>query len=320
MKLTKKILLAGLLFNLLGCSTPVPTGGIITGPVITNENNTASNFRKLQDQFNTEVQHDSASPVLSKSTIAATADSNPLRINDIKPAKILFDTGKNPLGLTDKNAIRPLASLTRILEKYNFKTAFSPISGQNLNDFDVIALISPSLEYSPEEIQTLAAFVKSGKKLVITGEWGGYSGFSPDSINEFLKQVNLRINQDLVKESENTHYQSNPQQLLVSSFQQSELTANISKLVLFSTASIEILDENTNKNEARIVALSSNNSFKIKADEKQAGLVAISHLEQGTVILVGDTSLFTDQQVNANGKVNLEEENNEQFALNIFSN
>jgi hypothetical protein len=318
MKLKNKLILVGVLFGLMGCSNPAQVERLNPETVVANT--PGQNFKALQDKFNSDNSSTQTGSTAAGNITQNQSENIAPIVFENKPSRILFDTGKNPLGNTDKNNIKQLEALTNVLVKYKFSTVFSPLSEQkSLENFDVIALISPSQEYSPAEIKTLTDFVKAGKKVVVTGEWGGYSGFNRDAVNPFLKQVNLRINQDLVKETENVNYKSNSQQILVSSFQQNNLTSNVKKLALFSTASIEIIDEN-NSIKPQIVALSSVNSFKIKGTEKQAGLIATSNLELGKVIVIGDTSLFTNQQVNSDSKVNLEEENNEQFALNIFSN
>lgn len=311
MKIKNKLILTALMFSLIGCTNPTSPEPLSTAQI----------FQRLQDKDKETGKEEDKTPFEKKTVdLPETKETTPLIFDNVKPARILFDTGKNPLGNTDKNNIKQLDSLTNILNKYKFNPVFSPLSEQNsLDKFDVIALISPSIEYNPPELQRITDFVKAGKKVIITGEWGGYSGFSSNSINEFLKQANLRINNDLVKETEQSNYKSNQQQILISSFKQNPVTENIKKLILFSTASIEILNENNNINQAKIVALSSNNSFKIQSINKQAGLIAVSDLGLGMVVVIGDTSLFTNQQVNSNGKINLEEENNQQLALNIFS-
>src|SRR5205809_971081 len=82
------------------------------------------------------------------------------------------------------------------------------INEDSLDKNSVLFIISPSLAYSEQEINSIIKFVELGGKVIITGEWGGYSNFNCDSVNHLLDRANLKINQDLVKESVEHRFQN----------------------------------------------------------------------------------------------------------------
>lgn len=219
-----------------------------------------------------------------------------------KTSTVFFiDTSKNPFGGIEGESIALFSQLNNIAKENGFTTQSDNFFNSNINtdDIDVLYIASPSIAYSDSEVTKIVDFVKSGKKLIISGEWGGYAGFSVESANKILKYANLKINTDIVKEKNIVNIiGNNNEQITQSTLNEHFITKGISKISFYSSASIDIisggvtpLDPSTTK----YLALSSSNSFKIQSFYKgPVGLIAVSAIDSGKVIALGDTSIFTD--------------------------
>src|SRR5690606_22558094 len=106
------------------------------------------------------------------------------------------------------NLLTYLDKLDELLVNSEYDIKKGNFSNENLDNIDTLVLVSPNINYSDLEITKLQTFIRmGGKKIVILGEWGGYSTFYSDSINTLLKEFNLKINQDLIRD--NSSFTSN---------------------------------------------------------------------------------------------------------------
>ncbi|MBC7472850.1 MAG: hypothetical protein H7263_01055 [Candidatus Sericytochromatia bacterium] len=238
------------------------------------------------------------------------------------PYKVMFDTSKSPFGDVqgDKTSISNLSTLNNTLSSLKFMTTFEDFTKKSsLDDIDIIVLPSPSIDYSSVEVEQLTNFVKSGKKLIILGEWGGYGGFKSDSINKLLKASNLRINPDVVKDGSD----SNNEDIISTKINQHFLTKGVSRLSFFSTASVEVVEggiKSVDNTVSQLLAYSNNSSFRIQAyNAGQFGLVGVSTIGAGKVVAIGDSSIFLDIDSVGDGKYNINRDNNLKLATNMFN-
>lgn len=235
----------------------------------------------------------------------------------VKSNRILFDTSINPFNSSSEENIQGISKLTQILEDSNYTVLFDSIANrESLNDIDTILIISPSKDYSDIYINRLNSFVASGKKVFIAAEWGGYGNFSASAVNKLLKDANLRIDEDVVKEMNQSNYDQSDEQLLISDISSHPITKGISDLAFYSSASVNLI--NTQNMKSKIVASSSLLSFAVKANTYKSGVVAASELGTGKIIVSGDSSFLLDSDSNDNGVSNIDELNNKNLILNIL--
>jgi len=250
-----------------------------------------------------------------------------LKSTNLKPS-ILFETSKNPLGISKDEYISRFKDLSDFLIQSGFDTEFNDI-GALKDSTDIVVITSPSLEYNENELKTLTDFVKKGKKVIVLGEWGGFGNFNINTANKFLANANLKINQDLVKETSKLNYQTSAEQVIISNFANNSITENIKNIVLYGSSSVDVLSGGINPletNITKLIAFSSINSFRIKSSdifksftEQQNALVAVSNIGLGKVIAMGDVSFLTNQDSNDDKTINLLEKDNKQFILNILN-
>lgn len=230
---------------------------------------------------------------------------------------LLFDTTSQPFGDKSQKSIANLLKLTNILEGQNYTVLFDSIDNiQNLDTIDTIFIISPSIKYSDKNVTRIKDFVSEGKKVFITGEWGGYGNFNVDSANNILKDANLKINQDVIKESDSKNYDLNDEQISIKDIVAHPVTTGVTNLLVYSSASVGALT--TENIKTKVIASSSSTSFTIKAETYKSGFIAVSELGNGKVIAAGDSSFLLDSDTNANGIANIDEANNKTIILNML--
>jgi hypothetical protein len=259
----------------------------------------------------------------SKTTEVAIGEIKMVR-TDTLPL-VFFDTSKTPFGNIDGNNIDTLfTKFAKALSAANYRAVSGNFFSQgNRDEIDALVIASPSVDYTDSEIETISSFIKSGKKLVVLGEWGGFGGFKIAPVNKLLKEANIRINPDIVKEVTKENFQVTDEQIVTSTFNSHYITRGLTSLVFYSSATVEVINGGIKTLDSKItklLAFSTTASFRIQVFNRgQFGFAAVSTLGAGKVIAVGDSSVFADSDTNSNGISNFEELNNKQFALNIFS-
>jgi hypothetical protein len=291
--------------------SPIPIPSIIVTP-------TPSTLSTPQISASSSVviQNSSSSPTpTSLISVEPKISPTPVFIPLPKTNNILFDTSVRPFKENSVNNISGLSKLTDILIKEKYNVLFDNFNNQDLDIIDTIIIVSPYLNYSEQDIEKLQKFLSQGKKIFILGEWGGYGGFNATGINKLLEIANLRINEDVLKESQSINYDFSDEQVLIKDFLKHPLTLGISVLSFYSTATIDIID--INKNNALILGQSSISSFKVMANSK-SGVVGASEYQNGKIIVLGDSSILLDNDTNSNSISNIDESDNTKFILNIL--
>lgn len=254
--------------------------------------------------------------VTASASVVVVSTPTPVFTALPKTNTILFDTSIRPFKENSTDSISNLSKLNALLVKEKYTVLFGNLNNQDLSKIDTVIVVSPSVDYSEQDIEKLKNFVLGGKKVFISGEWGGYGGVTVTAINKFLSPANLKINEDVIKESNTQNYDFNDEQILIKDFVSHPLTANVSKLSFYSTASVDIL--NTQNTKAKIIAQSSDTSFRVKANTYKSGVIGVAEYGNGKIIVTGDSSFLLDNDSNSNSISNIEEDNNKNFVLNML--
>lgn len=233
---------------------------------------------------------------------------------------VLFDLSKNPFGGQDLSL---LSDFTNSIGDLKFKVSYENfLQKKDIENIDVLIIPSPSQDYSDSEVNKIIDFIKQGKKLIVLGEWGGYSNFRIDSVNKIISQANLKINPDIVKDNISTSTTIDNDNIVSSSITQHFITNGISKLSFYSTASVEITNgglKSIDSNITKLLAFNSSNGFRIQTYNKgQFGLIGVSTLGLGKVFVSGDSSLFMNTDSNNNKITNINESDNKKIIKNIL--
>ena len=256
-------------------------------------------------------------------TIDSNRNLSTVVLENASKPKVMFDNSKISFGTIVNEGIKLLAPLTAVLNQNNFDmvTNSDPIEYSLLQDIDVILISSPANAYSSSEISAIKTFVKSGKKLIVTGEWGGYGGFNTDAVNSLIQSFNLVVNSDILKESNSPNYDNRSDYLFINNFSSHPVLKNINTLAMYDSCTVNVnnggdllLDTNVTK----IIARSSHDGIRI-ADTGEYGVVGVSVYGLGKIVIIGDSSIWTSDDSNNNGVINFDEKDNSKFAINIFN-
>lgn len=296
--------------------TPTPTLIPISTPTpMPTSTPVATGTPQVSASANVIVENTPSPSVIPTPLPAVTPTPSPVFIQPVKTNNILFDTSAKPFKGNSLNEIPNLTKLTALLTKEKYNVIFDNYTNQDLNNIDTIVIVSPYVDYSDADIEKLKNFTAQGKKVFILGEWGGYGGFSTFGINKFLAAANLKINEDVIKETQSTDYDFSDEQLFIKNFLVHPTNSNISTIAMYSSASIDIID--INKSNAVITAQTTSNSFRVMATSK-FGVIGAAQLGFGKVVVCGDASIILDNDTNGNSISNIDEYDNTKFILNVL--
>ncbi|MFN4153002.1 MAG: hypothetical protein ACK4IX_18810, partial [Candidatus Sericytochromatia bacterium] len=124
-----------------------------------------------------------------------------------------------------------------------------------------------------------------------------------------------------VEEINSENYVKSSDNVAITSFDAHPLTKDLKKLIFYASSYVSSLTGGDIPISNTVTPIStSTNSFRIQVYNKgKSSLVGLSLLGAGKIIVVGDTSMFTDSDSDSNSVINLLEADNSKFALNIFN-
>lgn len=159
---------------------------------------------------------------------------------------------------------------------------------------DVWVLVCPGRTPSADTIAQATAFVAQGGKLILLGEWGGFSGFNNPGANAIGHAIGLHFNPDAVREFDNgtlgTALTIRKLEPLVFG------TDGPASLVLTNACSVFGLSA------MRPLATTGPKAFHVQAGETETRTIAIGGpFGAGKAIAVGDTSGFSDDDGDGDG-------------------
>ena len=253
-------------------------------------------------------------PKRELNNIALTSTNNP---------KVVFDNSKTALGQVQGDGIDLFNPLKDFLNQSNFVTEINeqPITVPDLQNVDVLVIASPSKSYTTQEIEAIKNFVKSGKKLIVLAEWGGYGGFYINTVDLLVQIFNLTVDTDTIRELSSNNYDSRGEYLIVNNFVSHPLLKDINTLAVYQACSVSVISGGIvplDTNATKIIARSSNQGLRITSNGEY-GVIGVSVYGTGKVVVIGDTSLWLSTDSNGDGRMNLLERDNQKFALNVFN-
>jgi hypothetical protein len=170
---------------------------------------------------------------------------------------------------------------------------------------DVWVLVCPASAPSAETIAQASAFVAQGGKLIMLGEWGGYGGFDNLGANALAHGLGLHFNPDLIRELGGR----SPEWLSIKHFEPLVFGADGPQAAqLFNACSLYGLSA------MRALASTGAQAYRIQSGEPATRPVVMGGpYGAGKAIALGDTSAFSDEDLNGNGTPDFKNADNLRF-------
>lgn len=234
---------------------------------------------------------------------------------------IAFDQSHAPAYTIESNGnYSILADFLRSLG-YIVKS-ISSIEYDSLRNVSTLVIATPSIEYSSQEAEVLRVWVENGGSLLILAEWGEYS----KPLKELADTFNFRIegldrNDMLVDPSQHLVVDgvSYEAWIYVGRSQlntTSPMLRGVSRLEFYGATSLTL-----EVGDGSILAFTSKDTKWFYSDAKEAGkpLAVAMTYGDGKIVVIGDSDLFSNQDLDRDGEINLFDSDNEIFAINVFS-
>lgn len=177
----------------------------------------------------------------------------------------------------------------------------------------VWVLVSPSAVLDNATIERLVTFVAQGGKLVVLGEWGGYSGFNNLAANTLAHVVGLHFNPDLLRDPALT---SAPQEWVTArSFRTpTPIATDVKSIQLYQSSSLFALAPMIP------VAQSAAGAYRVQANAPRGphNVVMGGPYKGGKAIALGDASAWSDADTDGDGVANLKEADNARAIAQLF--
>lgn len=160
-------------------------------------------------------------------------------------------------------------------------------------------VMAPHAALAPGAADQLAAFVKAGGKAILVGEWGGFSGYSPVVANTLAHALGLHFNPDLLRAT------GDPSGWLGASvFVPPGMGGSIQTYMGCSVFGVGAMQP---------IARTANTGYRVQNYTGPAAQTVVmgGPFGAGKAIVVGDTSMWSDEDTDGNGTPNLAEANNQ---------
>ncbi len=161
----------------------------------------------------------------------------------------------------------------------------------NLSDLrplsDLVWWVSGDFEADPglltaAAVEALEAFVFKGGRLVINGEWAGMQSVLRQPTQALGRRLGVMVSQDSLAQTEST--------LTIENIHRHWLTDGVQTLVLSRSGSVRVYNPKT----ARELAFAGAEHYRIAGLSEQHTVLATVAYGQGTIIAVGDSSLWSE--------------------------
>ena len=222
-----------------------------------------------------------------------------------------IDLTHQSFGLTGTNALVNYQNVQSTLESEGYKVVRIEQDLLNvLPSLDGLLVLSPNGAFSVEEKAAVQAFVLNGNKLVLTGEWAGFGGFSHANANQMLLPFNLILGTDTLRSTQSAGF------LTTSNIEDHPMVTGIQQLKFFQSASVRL-----DRLEAlgELPVRTQDETFRIANSTGAFGLIGVTPFGSGNVIVVGDSSLWSDEDSDGNQVTNINEADNRKLLSQIFS-
>lgn len=220
--------------------------------------------------------------------------------------QLALDISHVPLGQSGALASYSSLQSTLAAKGFTVQTVSSGLESKLANT-DVLLMLSPSAAFSSSESSALQSFVASGGKLIVTGEWAGFGGFNGNAVNQVLSPLGVQFSGDTLRDN-STGY------LSITSFDSHAISSGLKELKLYQSGSVRLGETG----KGSVVARSSSNTFQILSNTGSFAVVLASTYGSGKVVLVGDTSLWSNEDSDGNGTANFSEADNKKLLEQIL--
>ncbi len=244
---------------------------------------------------------------LNKTLFAGTSltvDAVAGKTSAVGDVKLTSTTAKfallNPSDLLEGKTIRE--NYSNLLSRL----ALGGFTEGNQSDSSIWLLIDPA-SLPESKCAEIAAFVASGGKLIVLGEWGGYGGGHPDEANRLLGFFGINFQTDLVRSTSNV---GTPEWINVRDFSTLPLVKAVDMINLFAACSVFSVSP------ALTVASTGASGYRVQSTG--IPVAAATQEGDGLVIAVGDSSAWSNFAAAPSSYPNLDRGNNADFMLNLF--
>jgi hypothetical protein len=222
-----------------------------------------------------------------------------------------IDLTHDSFGLSGSNALQNYKQVQSTLESEGYRVV--QVTSDLLNtlpSLDGLLILSPQAAFSVEEKAAIQAFVLNGNKLVFTAEWAGFGGFSHANANQMLAPFNLVLGTDTLRSTDKSGF------LSTTNFEAHPLVAGIQQLKFFQSSSVRLSQLGQ---AGALPVRTEDNTFRIVNTIGAFGLIGVAPFGSGNVVVLGDSSLWSDEDSDGNQVSNLDEADNRKLLSQIFS-
>lgn len=228
-------------------------------------------------------------------TVSGPTAAGTLNLAEGDDRTVWLVNGAEPFGGGVNRVDTELSALMAEVDKAGGKLKRA-VSQKNAN---VRLVASPKAALDPVETRN---FVAGGGTLIVTGEWGGFGDYNPETVNALIRPFGLAVRPDLVRISG----QATESEWFTAALNTAlPLAKGVSGLSLHTSCSIMASPM------ALTLADSGSGGYRVQAAGAgvQTLAAAVPHGD-GLVVVLGDTSAWTGSHLNKAG--------NRQFMLNLF--
>jgi hypothetical protein len=170
-----------------------------------------------------------------------------------------------------------------------------PWPGTPLGMLDVLVLVTPR-RWPASEVRALVDWVRRGGNLILCGEWGGYVGQDLETVQALAAPAGIEVTGGTVRTAATDEFA-----VAVPWPAWQGLTAALEgrPVMLFGAADLAI------SGEARPLLVTSRGYVVLAAGTPRV-LAAVGPLGLGKVVVVGDSSLWRDEDSSGGGQPNIE--------------
>lgn len=225
-----------------------------------------------------------------------------------QPLRLRLASAVQPLGLQRSDWHTAIAGLLQSATEQGWKVQDWDSAETELDpERDLLWLASPELLLSQAQQQALLDFVQAGGKLVLSGEWAGFAHYRQSEFEPLFSHLGLEIRADSLSQAGAA--------LKVEQFRPHFLTTGLGALYLYRSASVLTYQAD----RTQMLAFAPEQSFRVAQADAVLGVLASAHYGLGSVVAVGDTSLWLDQDSDADGISNFQSGANAELWQRILS-
>lgn len=242
------------------------------------------------------------------------------------PKTVLIDDSHNNKQYGDDDT-----NLVSVLQSMGYIVSYTSSSGFYPENYGVLIIPVPLVEYSGSEMQKISAFLsKCERKLLIIGEY--YSYYDNTPLNNILSHLGsgISFNNEEVKDNVN-NYDSKNYWPVVNNFSSHPVTTGLSSIVVFASTTLNVSGNalslaNTSTDSylgAPQFSPSISDAFLNNLKDGKDGIVfsgpfsvvAAQALSNGKIVAIGDSTIFKDRA----GDEYIDVADNKQLLRNIIN-